>query len=372
MTKRGWIMAATATLALVLVALSPDAALERAGQGLTLFLQVILPAQLPFLLCATLFMESGLVYRLGRGLEPVTRRLFKAPGQSAFAFLMGAITGYPAGARVTADLFPNGGDSNDVLRCGFLSSVSGPAYMLGAVGAGLLGAPVAGWLIALSHWGAVLLISALLPRGKAGSPPPAPATPPPGPRPWGEALGDAVRRGIETFWTVGGFIMMFSVVTGLLEHYGVLGALSGPLSWLLNALGVEGALAAPALMGLVEVTVGCQAAAQVAAPLMDKCLLMCALISVGGLSITMQQLVFLSPLGLPVGRFIALKCLHAAVAVLLCRLLALLPVFSAPASAFSSLPGFASSLASSGIFLTCGLVVMAACAFFPRKNPPRQ
>lgn len=364
-------MAAAAGLTLILVAISPDAALARSKDGLELFLQVVLPAQLPFLLCATLLMESGIVHRLSRILEGVTRRLLKAPGNAAFAALMGAMTGYPAGARITADLYPDGGLPDDIFRCAILSSTSGPAYMIGAVGAGMLAAPAAGWLIALSHWGSVLLSSVLLPRAKnTASAEPVAEGPPP--RSWGAALGDAVRRGMETFWTVGGFIMLFSVITGLMEYYGVLQALSRPVSWLMRLVGIDTSLATSLMMGLVEVTVGCKQAAQTAAPLMDKCLLMTLMISLGGISITMQQLAFLTPCGLPAGRFIGVKCLQGGLSLVLCRVLGLLPFFTAPASAYGVLPGFLQSLSFSGVFFLGGLTTIALTLYAGQHRAKKQ
>lgn len=241
MKRQGWVMAAVSAAVLAMVTVSTDAALQYARDGLELFMQVVLPAQLPFLLCASLLMESGLVHRVSAILEGVTRKVFRAPGAAAFAALMGAVTGYPAGARITAELYAQGGDAQDVFRCAALSSASGPAYLLGAVGAGMLGAPAAGWLIALSHWGSVLLSVILLPRqGGAGAEqlPPAPPQ-----RPFGAVLGQAMSRAMETFWTVGGFIMLFAVLTGLLTDWGVVGALARPLGWLFRLVGIDAALA---------------------------------------------------------------------------------------------------------------------------------
>ena len=82
----------------------PQEAFAASLEGLKLWLEVVLPALLPFMVMARLLMEWGVVQFIGALLEPVMRPLFRIPGASAFAVALGLASGYPMGAKITAEL----------------------------------------------------------------------------------------------------------------------------------------------------------------------------------------------------------------------------------------------------------------------------
>ena len=329
MKRRDWLLALMVTVLMAGFALQPSEALSSAREGLALFLSVVLPSMLPFMVCACLFIDSGAAGAAGRLLDRVMRPVFACPGAAAFALAVSLLSGYPGGARVTAELVEAGTiDRRDALRTGVLASSTGPVFLLGALGAGLLGSPVAGWLILLSHYGAVLLTGVLFSvggdrRSSAAFRPSGPAA-----GPVMQSLGNAIKKTVDTLWTVGGYIILFSVVVRLLRHYAVLGAVAAALRPVASVLGLDRSLGESFAVSLLEMTNGCNVAASAVAPIADRCVAMAMAVSFGGLCIQAQSMLFLARVGVRTELFLLGKAVQAVVAAVLCKLMLLLPFFA--------------------------------------------
>jgi sporulation integral membrane protein YlbJ len=248
--------------------------------------------------------------------------------------------------------------------------------MLGAVGAGLLGNPVAGWLIACSHWIAVLATGFVFSVGgnRSSRVKKTETEKQAAPAPVMEALGVSIKKTVDTLWAVGGYIVLFSVVAGLLKHYNVLYPLSAVFALILRLIGLDPTLAQPLLIGAVEMTNGCSAVAAAPAALADRCAALAMLASFGGFCIQAQSMLFLSGVGLSALRFALAKTVQGAVAFAACRLLALLPAFnSALCMGFIGSGGLtaASALASSAIYAAGGMALFAGLAFVSGRASTR-
>ncbi|NLG36869.1 MAG: hypothetical protein GX549_02545 [Clostridiales bacterium] len=303
---------------------APQASLSSARDGLNLFMTVVLPSLLPFFICSRLLLGTPLIEDAGRLLEPVMRPLFGCPGCTAFALLISLLSGYPAGARTVALLYEQGRLRDDELkRAASLCSTSGPLFMLGAVGSGLFGSASAGWVILAGHALAVILTGIAAGgvrrrrEDRAASPAVYRAA-----RPVGEMLSDAVRGAMSSIAMVGGFIVLFSVLTGLAAHFQLSDAVSRMLASPLRALRLPQELGSALLPGLVEMTAGCRQAALAGPSEPALWAASCAIVTWGGLSVQAQSMAFLSGTPLSFGRFSAMKGIQAALAFGLCLLLA--------------------------------------------------
>jgi hypothetical protein len=71
----------------------PSIALNAARKGIALWASSVLPALLPFFICANFMTALGLPAQIGRILERPFRNLFGAPGVSAFVFSVSITSG---------------------------------------------------------------------------------------------------------------------------------------------------------------------------------------------------------------------------------------------------------------------------------------
>ena len=140
-----------ATLALILW---PEQAMDAMRDGLRLCGNVIVPSLFPFFVLSSLVVELGMSRYLGRLLEPIMVPLFRVNGSCATALALGFVGGYPVGAQTAIQIYQNGQCSRaEAERMLAFCNNSGPAFILGVVGAGVFGSGTAGLLLYLAQIG---------------------------------------------------------------------------------------------------------------------------------------------------------------------------------------------------------------------------
>lgn len=325
----------------VMLLIYPERSLSSARYGLELWLTAVLPSLLPFMAASFLLLETGVVRLLAAFFAPVTRLLFYAPGESAYVFLASAVSGYPVGARLSAELYARGEITEpDAQRIVRFTSVTGPVFLTGAVSAGMLGLPGAGVYLAAAHYISALLVGIILglvDRRRYPAPPAsgarikdawlrfkAEATSCP---PIGTMLATSVDKSLRALLKVGGFIVLFCVMLELLSVTGVMDVMVWLYSPLTGLAGLDHTAAEALLAGGVEMTAGCARAAALSADMTVKLVLISGIVTFGGLSIHMQTRAVCSSSGLVPKRFALAKTLQGTLASALTALfLALFPL----------------------------------------------
>lgn len=89
---------------------------------------------------------------MGRALNKIMRPIFNVPGEGSFAFLMGIISGYPTGAKIVSNLKEKKiCNTEECERLIAFTNNSGPLFIVGTVGSGLLGNSKIGFLLLFTH-----------------------------------------------------------------------------------------------------------------------------------------------------------------------------------------------------------------------------
>ena len=89
--------------AMLLLLLSPVAALKGASYGLMLWYRTLFPTLMPFMVLSNFIVYTGCARPLGALLKPITR-LFKLPLSAGYCIICGFLCGYPMGAYVCGSL----------------------------------------------------------------------------------------------------------------------------------------------------------------------------------------------------------------------------------------------------------------------------
>lgn len=87
--------------------LHPAEALPAARDGLTLWLNVMIPALLPFLILTGILLKTGNIRKLLNPAAPLTKKLLGLSPAGTYVFLLGLLCGYPMGAKLAHDLYIN-------------------------------------------------------------------------------------------------------------------------------------------------------------------------------------------------------------------------------------------------------------------------
>ena len=98
------LLSALCLAAMFLFAAFSDRYLSVVTEGIALWAAVVLPSLFPFFFLTALLTGLNAVSGLAARMTPVTKRLFRTPGQTAYAFAMSAVSGYPVGAKILATL----------------------------------------------------------------------------------------------------------------------------------------------------------------------------------------------------------------------------------------------------------------------------
>ena len=219
-----------ALCALFVLITASSRVIDCASAGLRLCGELIVPSLFPFFVLSLLLGKLGFPEALGQQLSPLTEKMFHVSGKGATAFFIGLTGGYPMGAAYLAELLDRGEISGREAErlLGFCNN-SGPAFLVGAIGAGVFASVKAGLLLYSSHILAALSVGILLRSREApGAEQPLPPAAPP--LPFARALSEAVRSAVPALLSVCGFVILFTVFTGLLEANGFLELFSRVLS----------------------------------------------------------------------------------------------------------------------------------------------
>lgn len=192
-------------------------------EALRLCGEVIIPSLFPFFVMSLLLNRLGLPQFISSALAPAAGRLFGVSGAGASALIIGLTGGYPLGAAYIADMLSSGVISRrEGERLLAFCNNSGPAFIMGAVGAGVFASARVGIYLYIIHILAAVLTGVIMritARGELLSAPGKAEARGDLP-PFGEALSQAVRGAVGAVLNVCGFVVAFSVLVGVLDGEG--------------------------------------------------------------------------------------------------------------------------------------------------------
>jgi len=297
----------------------PHVALQGSKRGLNIWWEIVFPSLLPFFILSDLLICFGIVNFIGVLLEPLMKPLFKVPGVGGFVWAMGMASGFPAGAKISTNLYKDGELTKvEAERLISFTNSSNPLFIFAAVSVGFFNNRHLGLLFALSHYISNAIVGLIMrfyhsnetmrykhTRGqhkenrllrafrvlhiKRTNEK----------RPVGKILGDAIVTSIQTLLMIGGFIITFSVLNKLLFEIGFITFFSHFIEGIFSFFSFHKDLAPPFVSGLFEITLGSQLISEVTqSSLLQQVMITSVLLGFGGFSIHAQVASIISEAGL--------------------------------------------------------------------------
>ena len=290
--------------------LHPQVCMQAVRDSLALCGETIVPSLFPFFVLSGMVVELGLAGALGRLLERVMWPLFRVGGSGATALVLGLVGGYPVGARTAVELYRTGQCSRtETERLLAFCNNSGPAFVLGVVGAGVFGSTRTGALLYLVHVAASLCVGVLFRfYGAQGEKTGGGVPHTVGAVRISEAFTGSVRAALSGVLNVCAFVVTFGVLNRLLEETGLLGG----AAQLLAVVGMDAEQAHQLLRGLLEVSSGVSGLTGE-----GRLTIAAFLLGWAGLSVHCQVMNLLADSGLRANTYLAGKALHGAVSAAL-------------------------------------------------------
>lgn len=277
--KNDIILAVSVVFFLLLWMMQPDRVMEGTTKGLILWYRKVLPAQFVFTFGVNLLMRLSV--------------LDKLPAQ-LMIWLSGMMTGFPMGAMVAAKYYQRGiVTEKRITRLAAAANMAGPMFVIGTLGAGMLGSARWGYILLLIQWicaGIVGFFPVLREKRKPEDLPPSLLI--------GELLGMAMEETAELMLKICGFVVLFSVLS----------------LWFSGAFGI-----------MLELTNGLHMVAEMEWPLRKKLCVSSFLLNTSGLSVIFQSMAAAKEAPVSFGRFFCLKylqgCLGGGIMWLFCQFL---------------------------------------------------
>lgn len=273
--------------------------------GISLWAANVLPATFPFLFLTTLLTGLRPYAFFSKKISPAAGKLFRISGAGGSAAILSALSGYPVGARIVADLY--GGNTvarSETFRLACLCSTSGPMFLVGTVGCLMYNSAKAGWIALCSHLIAVWLVCFLL---RFTAKPVQAALPSPSKK-TENTLYESLYNAVVSILCVGGFIALFYCLGQMLSDLGFFKGITALFGGSVYAEGI--------CRGLLEMTTGCNFLSSAGTPV--SLALSCFLVTFGGVCVLCQQASYLSRANVKIFPFLGVKLLQALVAFGLC------------------------------------------------------
>ena len=375
--------------------LFPEPSFKAAERGLAIWWEVVLPALLPFFIAAELLMEIGIVHFVGVLMEPLMRPLFNVPGTGAFALAMGIASGYPLGAALSARLKTDDlATKTEAERLMCFCNTSDPLFMTGAVAVGMFKRTDVAGVIMLAHYLSALTVGLTLRFWRVHNKQSVPAkhtetgsmmkrgfeamkrAQRESGKKFGEMMGGAVKRSLDTLLLVLGFIVLFSVIFEILTLAGAVGYFSRIVAKILPERLLPKTLHQSIVSGLFEITIGTSLASQAIAPLISKVAVCSGIIAWSGLSVHAQVAAVIQSAGLSIWPYSASRLLQSVLAgtytFLLMRLNQHKWVLPAFEPAYETISWFHTLGISTKTCLTWVLVMIVTALAFSTAHSLRQ
>ena len=279
-------------------------------QALALCVQVLLPSLFPFFVLSSMVISTGVIQRLSTRLETPFQWLFGLPGSFGAALLLGAAGGYPVGAKTIATLYQQGQcskrDAEKALR---FCNNAGPAFLISAVGASLLQDPHAGLNLYAIHVLSALIIGFIYRKNTdyvkyhciTADHMRSTATI--------SLFLRAVTDAFSSFLNVSAFVLIFSVISTMLQQL--------PLIDSLHCLPGGGILWYGLLAGFLELTSGVACLTQGGLPPSIMLPALSFVCGWGGCSVQFQTISLLHDAGLSCRQYLKSKLLQGILAALI-------------------------------------------------------
>ncbi len=335
---------------------NPAETTDAAKDGLLLCYNVIIPSLFPFFVLSTMVVELGLARYLGRALDKIMRPLFNVSGACAMAFALGFIGGYPTGARTAISIYENGlCTKREAERLLSFCNNSGPAFILGVVGAGVFSSSKAGILLYLAHAVSSIIVGIIF-------------------RFYGREKGEnkvypamqietvqittsftkAVVSSFQSTINICAFVVFFTVAIRMLFMFGIIPFVADILGVILTPIGGGATDAERLLTGMIEISSGVWSLRDAATGAREQLAMAAFMLGWAGISVHCQVLSFIGQSGLTTRTYIVGKILHGLISAILVYSLAGLFRFEAPVASYlvEQLDGIVSQSFSTSLFVS--------------------
>lgn len=288
-----------------------ESILNSVNFSLSIFKNNIFPSLFPFFVLSNILIKCGLPEFMGNLFKGVMNKIFKIKGITAFIFFMSIISGNPANAKYTRELYlENRIDKYEATKILCFTCFSNPLFILGTISLLFLNNKEVGMLILVCHYIGNIFIGIGMRNYH-------PSKDEHNKVSFRQAINEMHKKRISNKESFGEMITnsLINSINTLLLILGVITSCLVITTIIDNNLNLDSVLGS-VLNGFIEMTQGLKYVSLEAIPLKLKCVLTVMILSFGGLSVHMQIMSILSDTEIRYLPFLCARVCHAVISSL--------------------------------------------------------
>ncbi len=301
------LVTSASVLAMVFLLIYPKQTIYFAKSGLLAWFNNVIPSLFPFMVAVNFITGRSGNAGFPKFFTRPFSRIFNVNENGFIAFLFGLLSGYPLGAKIASDLYSkNQLERADVQKLMVFCSNAGPMFIVGTLSCSVLNSVKAGYIILLCSIlsnvsTGIIINNSILKFSRTSS----------------KAVftccndnkknSSAVQNSCEAVIRVGGYVVLFSVIGGILETLDVTDVFSALIS---NFIPINAYDVKSLLSGILEMTCGINSLLNSPSPLELKCTFGAFMVSFGGVSVIAQCADFLKDTGINIPFFVLCKLIN--------------------------------------------------------------
>jgi len=306
--KKNFIICIFISILIILFILNINQCITAAIDGCKLWYKSILPTTFPFIVICNLLTYYDGISLYSKFLGPLICKPLGLSKTCSFPIVASILCGYPLGAKYCVDLYSMDYIKKDEYeRLLNIASNVGPLFLIGSVGGTLLGNVSLGYILLIGNYLSIIFIGLITKKKRTTIKSSSLPCPKYEITNFGSSIKNAVQNGINTTLSIGGFIIIFSVVISLIKSNVYLYVIFEHLEILFNL--PAGTLYC-LFLGSIEMTNGCSIISTLSLSLPLKLSIISFLCSFSGLAVIAQVSSFVSETKINYGKYIFFKIIQ--------------------------------------------------------------
>lgn len=340
------------TLLILQIIFTPKLCIDAALLGVNLFAKKVFPSLFPFLVVTGLMMGYNGVEIYSRVLGKFLCKPLRLPLQCTFALVISFLCGYPLGAKYSCELYEQGLiDLKTCQRLINIASNTSPLFAIGAVGISMLSSSYIGYLLLIANYISCFIMGVILPSKQFVTIKPTIKLSNKENKSIGNIIKDAMDSSIKTSLSVGGYVIMFCVITTIIKSNIIFDIAIRDISFITH---IDTTLLNGIILGLIEMTNGCYLISNASVDMYIKVIVIGFFLGFSGFSIISQAHSFTYKHPLSMRVYITRKILQGFIGAALSAILYKL----APGNILVQTTASKASLDLNLIFITSLLILM--------------
>jgi sporulation integral membrane protein YlbJ len=290
--KKNIIICIIISIFIILFFINIKLCISAALEGCKLWYKSILPATFPFIVICNLLIYYDGISLYSKFLGPLICKPLGLSKNCSFPIVASILCGYPLGAKYCVDLYSMDYIENEEYeRLLNIASNAGPLFLIGSVSGTLLNNTSIGYILLAGNYLSILFIGLITKKKRTHKNLSSPAYSKYEITNFGTSIKNAIQNGLNTTLSIGGFIIIFSVIISLIKNNTYFYICFRKLELIFS---LPAGTLYSLFLGSIEMTNGCSIVSSLSLPLTIKLSIISFFCSFSGLAVIAQVSSFVS------------------------------------------------------------------------------